>query len=148
MVNLKKIFILSFCFFFINGLMAQVSPYEVQANNPLRKTILSTIRTPTTAELGQKIEFVVDIMMSKGNWTFVSGQLQQVGGKALDKTKFVDKNYLKRGKEGLFDNNFQALLQKKKGKWVIVKRELGCTDVCWLAWRNSVKGVEDAIFPQ
>ena len=54
-------------------------------------------------------------MMVKGDWAFVNGMLQQPGGKPLDKTKFVDNDYLQHGKEGLFDDNFQAILQKKKG---------------------------------
>lgn len=148
MLRSKKIFILNFCLFLTYSLMSQVSPYEIKKGNPLRKTILSTIRTPTSAELGQEIEFVIETMMSKGNWAFVNGQMQQSGGKALDKTKFVNKEYQNLSKEGLFDNNFQALLQKKNDKWIIVKRELGCTDVCWLAWQTSVKGVDKAIFPQ
>jgi hypothetical protein len=126
---------------------AQESKHEVKVGNPLRKTILNTIRTPTEAELGQKVEFVVSSMMSKGNWAFVYGMLQQPGGKEVDTSKFADKGYAEAAKEGLFDHNFQALLQKKKGKWVIVERALGCTDVCWAGWWEK-KGVPRDIFPQ
>ena len=148
MINLEKTLILSICFCFCQMLNAQESPYVIKKGSPLRKTLLNVVRTPTSAELGQNIEFVVNTAMSKGDWAFVQGQLQQPGGKALDKTKFVDKDYLEQGKEGLFDDNFQAVLQKKKGNWVIVKRALGCTDVCWGDWINTVKGADKAIFPQ
>jgi hypothetical protein len=148
MIHSKKTVILSICLCLIHVVNAQVSPYEIKKGNPLRKTLLDVVRTPTSAELGQNVEFVVNTLLSKGDWAFVQGQLQQTGGKALDKTKFVDKDYLERGKEGLFDDNFQAVLQKKKGKWVIVKRALGCTDVCWGDWVNTVKGADKAIFPQ
>lgn len=128
-------------------LVAQVSPYEVKSGNPLRKTLLNTIRTPTEAELGQKVEFVVNTIQAKGNWAFAYGQLQQPGGKTPDAALFKDKGYKEQAAEGLFDNNFQALLQKKKGQWVIVKRALGCTDVCWADWLG-LKGVPADIFPQ
>jgi hypothetical protein len=128
-------------------LLAQVSPNEVKSGNPLRKTLLNTIRTPTETELGQKVEFVVSTIQAKGNWAFAYGQLQQPGGKALDATFFTDKGYKEQAAEGLFDHNFQALLQKKKGRWVIVERALGCTDVCWANWLGR-KGVPADIFPQ
>jgi hypothetical protein len=134
-------------FLFAGVLAAQVSPFEVKPGNPLRKTILNTIRTPTEAELGQKVEFMVSLIQAKGNWAFAYGQLQQPGGQAIDYSLFKDKDLAEQAAGGLFDNNFQALLQKKKGKWVIVERALGCTDVCWANW-FEVKGVPREIFPQ
>lgn len=148
MMYSKKVGILALFLTLTTATFAQVSPYEIKKGDPLRKTILDIIRTPTSAELGQKIEFVVSSMMVKGDWALTYGMLQQPAAKPLDKAKFVDKGYKEASKEGLFDDNFQALLQKKNGKWVIVKRALGCTDVCWLGWRDEVKGVEKAIFPQ
>lgn len=116
MIHSKKTVILSICLCLIHVVNAQVSPYEIKKGNPLRKTLLDVVRTPTSAELGQKVEFVVSTLLSKGDWAFVQGQLQQSGGKALDKTKFVDKDYLERGREGIFDDNFQAVLQTSNFK--------------------------------
>lgn len=78
-----KLFPIALFLLLNNATFAQVSPNEVKPGNPLRKTILNTIRTPTEAELGQKVEFMVNTAMSKGNWAFVYGQLQQPGGKTL-----------------------------------------------------------------
>lgn len=127
-------------------LSAQTSPYDVKVGNPLRKIILNTIRTPSEAELGQKVEFLVSNLRAKGNWVFINGMLQQPGGAAIDLNKMVDSGYLEAAQAGVFDHNFQALLQKKKGKWVILERALGCTDVCWLAWMEK-KGVPKSVFP-
>ena len=74
MINLKKTLILSICFCFCQMLNAQESPYVIKKGNPLRKTLLNVVRTPTSAELGQNIEFVVNTAMSKGDWAFVQGQ--------------------------------------------------------------------------
>ncbi len=142
-----KPFLISLTLFATASLHAQVNPHEVKVGNPLRKTILNTIRTPTEAELGQKVEFLVSTMLSKGNWAFVHGMLQQPGGAQLETKKFSDKDYAQLASEGLFDHNFQALLQKKKGKWTIVERALGCTDVCWANWLEK-KGVPKEVFPQ
>jgi hypothetical protein len=126
---------------------AQESRYEIKVGNPLRKTVLDVIRQPTEAELGQKVEFVVSVMLSKGDWAFAHGQLQQKGGAKLDYTKFTDKATREQANEGLFDDNFQALLRRKNGKWTIVKRALGCTDVCWSDW-GQTKGVPREVIPQ
>lgn len=132
---------------FCTGLSAQTpSPHDIKPGNPIRKTLLDVVRKPTVAELGQNVEFVVSTMRVKGNWAFVYGQLQQPGGQALDHSKFKDKGYREMSEGGIFDNNFQAVLQKQKGKWVIVKRALGCTDVCWLEWLD-LKGAPKEIFP-
>lgn len=142
----KSLFLIAACFAAFT-VQAQVNPHEVKVGNPLRKAILNTIRTPTEAELGQKVEFVVSAMLAKGNWAFVHGMLQQPGGAGVDPKKFTDKGYAEAAQEGLFDHNFQALLQKRKGKWVVVERALGCTDVCWAEWLDK-KGVPKEIFPQ
>lgn len=142
-----------FVFTFITALFitatltAQVSPYEVKSGTALRKTILNSIRTPTEAELGQKVEFVVSAIMSKGNWAFANGSMQQPGGKELDFSKIQDKDLKMQIEEGMFDNNFQAVLRKKGKTWVVVERAIGCTDVCWLAWKD-LKGVPAEIFPE
>jgi hypothetical protein len=143
-----KFLISCFTFIFLSAhVVAQVSPYEVKAGSPLRKVILNVVRTPTESELGQKILFNNVFMSVSGNWAFVNGMLQQPNGKDPDPSKFKDKVYRENAEGGLFDNNFQAVLQKKKGKWTIVKRALGCTDVCWLEWRQK-GGIPDALFPQ
>jgi hypothetical protein len=145
---IKKIVCFALLFLFQNMLIAQESPYEIKVGNPIRKAVLDVIRIPTNAELGQKVEFKVSVLMAKGNWAFAYGQLQQVGGKALDKNKFADKDYKSNAQDGLFDDNFQAVLKKKNGKWTLVKRALGCTDVCWAGWWDEIKGVPREIFPQ
>lgn len=145
-MTLKFLSTLAFCCAVFTTVFSQTSIYEVQTSNPLRKTILDVVRKPTAAELGQPIEFIVNGIYAKGNWAFVYGQLQQPGGKALDHSKFADKDYVEQSKAELFDNNFQALLLKKKGKWTIAERALGCTDVCWLEWADR-KDVPQEIFP-
>ena len=148
MKTIKKILFLSFFLFGKNLLFAQVSPYEVKVGNPLRKTILEVLRTPINKELGQKVEFVVNVMMQKGNWAFAYGMMQQTGGKPLDRSKFVDKEDKESAEAQIWDDNFQAVLKKKNGKWEIVQRSLGCTDVCWAGWWNEIKGAPRDIFPQ
>jgi hypothetical protein len=145
-MTFKFLTTLAFCCAVFTTVFAQNSVYEVKTGNPLRKTILDVVRKPTAAELGQPIEFIVNGIYAKGNWAFVYGQLQQPGGTALDHSKFADKGYAEQSKLELFDNNFQALLLKKKGKWTIAERALGCTDVCWLEWTDR-KDVPQEIFP-
>jgi hypothetical protein len=124
----------------------KTSPYEVKVGNPLRKTLLDVIRKPTTADLGQNVEFVVSAIRTKGAWAFAHGMIQQPGGKPLDRKQFVEKSAILMANDGVFDDNFQAVLQLKQGKWIVTKYALGCTDVCWLEWLD-LKGIPKEIFP-
>jgi hypothetical protein len=122
------------------------SPYDVKVGNPLRKTLLDVIRKPTMADLGQNVEFVVSTIRTKGTWAFAHGMIQQPGGKPVDRKKFVEKSVILMANDEIFDDNFQAVLQLKQGKWGITKYALGCTDVCWLEWLE-LQGIPKEIFP-
>ena len=108
-----------------------------------RTAIVSALRVPVEKELRQKIQFSIQTIRMQGNWAFINGEPQSANGGKPDYaiTKYADVI-----EEGMFDNNFQALLKKTGGKWKVVEFAIGCTDVCWLGW-DEIHKAPKAIFP-
>ena len=125
-----------------------VSAFAQKATTPVkgskeRTTILSALRVPVEKALKQKVQFDVETIKTQGNWAFVNGAPQNAAGEQPDYSKTEYKSAIE---EGVFDNNFQALLKKTGGKWKVVTYLIGCTDVCWLGWDKEFKAPK-AIFP-
>ena len=114
-----------------------------EKGSPERKAILDALRVPVEKELKQKIVFVTDGFKVQGTWAFVSGTPQTADGGRPDyrKTEYRDAV-----DSGAFDNNFFALLRKTRGKWRVVTKAIGCTDVCYADWWQTYKAPK-AIFP-
>jgi len=132
---------------FILGLTA-VSSFAQSVHTPEkgsaeRKAILDALRVPVEKELKQKIVFNVEHFNVSGNWAFISGDPQNESG---GRPNYRNTPYWEAVKEGMFDNNFFALLKKTAGKWKVVTRALGCTDVCYATWWKDHKAPK-AIFP-
>lgn len=119
------------------------SAYTPEKGSPERKAILDALRIPVERELKQKIVFVADNFKVQGTWAFVGGSPQNASGGEPDYRGTI---YFEAKKDGIFDNNFFALLRKSGGKWRVVTRAIGCTDVCYADWWRTHKAPK-AIFP-
>ena len=108
-----------------------------------RTAILNALRVPVEKALKQKVQFSVQTIKVRGNWAFVNGEPQNSSG---EKPDYSQTEFQEAIDEGMFDNNFQALLKKTGGKWKVVTYAIGCTDVCWLGWDKEFKAPK-AIFP-
>jgi hypothetical protein len=108
-----------------------------------RAAILNTLRVPVEIELRQKINFAIDVFKIQGNWAFVSGEPQNSSG---GRPNYRGTPYQEAMDAGAFDNNFFALLRKTGGKWKVVARAIGCTDVCYATWWKDYRAPK-AIFP-
>ncbi len=124
------------------GISAQ-SVYTPDKGSSERKAIMDALRVPVERDLKQKIVFVTDSFKVQGNWTFVSGTPQTPDGGRPDYRKTV---YREAVDAGAFDNNFFALLRKSGGKWRVVTKAIGCTDVCYVDWWRRYKAPK-SIFP-
>lgn len=122
---------------------AAQSAYTPEKGSPERKAILDALRVPVERELRQKIVFVADNFKVQGTWAFVGGTPQNANGGEPDYRGTI---YFEAKKDGIFDNNFFALLRKAGGKWRVVTRAIGCTDVCYADWWRTHKAPK-AIFP-
>jgi preprotein translocase subunit Sss1 len=127
----------------IFNLQAQ-KKYTPSVGSAERKAILDIIRKPTEKELGQTIKFTPSTFNIIGNNCFIFATIEQPNGKHPDLKLFKDKGLIMgEGEDAFFENNIQVVLKKTQGKWVIVKRVLGCTDVCWSDWYQELKLSKD-----
>lgn len=117
------------------------SVYTPDKGSPERKAILDALRVPVERDLKQKIVFVTDTLRVQGNWAFASGRPTRLDGSRPDLSNTAWKD-----DEGMFDDNFFGLLQKRGGRWRVVTHALGCTDVCYAEWWRMHKAPK-AIFP-
>lgn len=101
-----------------------------------RTAILEALRIPVEKELKQEIVFAPSEFNVLGNWAFVGGEpLAKSGGKPNYKGTIYEQDV----KDGLFDDNFFALLKKTGNQWKVVTYALGCTDVCYAIWWEEYK---------
>ena len=127
---------------FVSNAFAQTA-YTPEKDSAERKTIFAALRVPVEKELKQKIQFSTGTFKVQGNWAFLNGEPQNSSG---GQPNYKITKYKEQVEEGVFDNNFQALLKKTGGKWKVVIYAIGCTDVCWFDWWKEYKAPK-AIFP-
>ena len=140
---LKKL-LSDLCVILILGVSAFAQSVYTPAKGSTERTeILNTLRAPVEKELRQKIQFSIEHFNVSGNWAFISGEPQNASGGQPD---YRGTKYQSAADAGVFDNNFFALLRKTGGKWKIVTRLIGCTDVCYATWWKDHKAPK-AIFP-
>lgn len=140
---MKKLSVSLFAILILSCASFAQKVYTPEKGSADRTAILNALRVPVEKELKQKIQFSTDTFKVQGNWAFINGVPQGANGGEPDYaiTKYGDAI-----KEGMFDNNFQALLKKTGGKWKVVTFAIGCTDVCWYGWDKDFKAPK-AIFP-
>lgn len=121
--------------------VAQV--YTPEKGSAERTEILNTLRVPVENDYKQKIVFSVDTLRVRGQWAFLNGAAQTADGGQPDLagTKFAELQ-----ENGVYDNNFQALLRRTGKKWKVVKYQVSCTDVCYLDWWKRYRAPK-MIFP-
>jgi hypothetical protein len=138
----KSFFGLSIILIAVFSVFAQ-SVYTPEKGSAERTSILNALPAPVERELKQKIQFAVTNFKVQENWAFLDGEPQNASG---SKPKYENTAYGEAIEAGMFDNNFFALLRKSGGKWRVVKYQIGCTDVCYLEWREQYRAPK-AIFP-
>ncbi|MEP6946470.1 MAG: hypothetical protein ABJA02_11180 [Acidobacteriota bacterium] len=125
------------------ALAAAQAVHTPEKGSAERTAILDALRAPVERELKQKIVFAADNFNVSGTWAFLAGQPQSASG---DQPNYRGTPYQRAKVEGMFDNNFFALLKKTSGKWKVVTYAIGCTDVCYVDWWKRYKAPK-AIFP-
>jgi len=125
------------------ALAAGQTVHTPEKGSPERKAILDALRIPVERELKQKIVFAAEHFNVSGNWAFLGGQPQSPDG---GQPNYRGTPYEHAKDEGMFDNNFFAILRKTGTKWKVVTYAIGCTDVCYADWWRRYKAPK-AIFP-
>ena len=108
-----------------------------------REAIMDALRVPVEKELKQEIVFAPNHLKVLGDWAFISGEPLSKAGKRPDYKGTV---YAEEVENGVFDNNFFALLKRTGDTWKVSTYALGCTDVCYLDWNEKYNAPKE-IFP-
>lgn len=125
------------------GLAVSQSIHTPEKGSEERTAILDALRVPVERALKQKIVFAVENFNVSGNWAFLGGAPQSVSGGQPDYSRT---SYARAKRDGMFDNNFFAVLKKAGGTWKVINYAIGCTDVCYADWWRRYKAPK-AIFP-
>lgn len=140
---LRKILLLSAFTIALSAAAAAQAAHTPDKGSAERKAILNALRIPVEKDLKQKVVFVANDFKVAGNWAFIGGEPQSADG---GEPNYRGTRYQEAKDEGIFDNNFFALLRKVSGKWRVVTYAIGCTDVCYLDWPRKHKAPK-SVFP-
>jgi hypothetical protein len=117
------------------AVVVQAGPRSVPVGDPLRRTLLNTLRPSIEDELNQPVQFMVDRLRVQGDWAFYAGSVQQPNGRPID---FSKTRYASALENGVFDGpGTFALLRRTAGVWRVVTFVVGPTDVAYLAWPDE-----------
>lgn len=117
------------------AVVVQAGPRSVPVGDPLRRTLLNTLRPSIEDELNQPVQFMVDRLRIQGDWAFYAGSIQQPNGRPID---FSKTRYASALENGVFDGpGTFALLRRTAGAWRVVTFVVGPTDVAYLAWPDE-----------
>lgn len=112
--------------------------YAVDAigrSNPLRKVLLDSMRPRIEADLGVKVQFVVDTLQVEGEWAFMAGSVQNTDGSPID---FSRTPYAEAEAEGMFDGpTVRAIMLQQGQRWIVQAYSIGATDVVEAGWPSE-----------
>jgi hypothetical protein len=119
--------------------LAQDKVVYPKAGSKERTAILDSLRVIFAKETGLKnVKFKIQRLAVQSGHAFINFMPLDASGKPVDWSK-ATKELAQLRKEGLLDDYSQALLQLKKGKWVMRDIVIGPTDVAWSDWPTKHK---------
>ena len=117
-------------------------PHTPKQGDAERRAITDALRAPVEKQLKQKVVFRIDHLKVQNDWAFLRGVPQRPDGAALD---YKGTPYQTAVDAGAFDDGIVALLQKRKGRWQVVRFVVGATDVPYVEWDKKYRA-PSAIF--
>lgn len=111
----------------ISSAAAAESAYTPAVGTSERAEVLDALRPSIEAELGPSIEFVVEDIRVKDGWAIVHANPQSKGGKKIDWRR----HYLPSDWQMMDGLGVTAILRFSNGRWNLVERAIGATDVWW-----------------
>lgn len=101
-----------------------------------RKAIMNAARTPVSAELGQRVIFVVDTLRTDGEWAYLQAVPHQPNGSPLNwnRTPFAQS-----WQADMMSDIVMVLLRRRNGSWSVVDHVIGPTDVYWYGWVDQFR---------
>jgi hypothetical protein len=126
------------------GASTALAQHTPEKGSVERKAITDALRVPVEKKLKQSVVFNIDHLKVQDDWALLLGAPRRPNGEKLDYSKT---SYAEAVALGMFDDNISALLHKVRGRWRVVRYEIGATDVVYLDWDKQYRA-PSGIFPQ
>jgi len=120
--------------------MAAATPVTDAAT---RAAILDAARAPVTEALRKPVKFKVRHLRREGDWAFLIAEMVEPSGAPLD---YSTTPMAAPAAQGYLSRSYMALLRQQDGRWAIVDRAIGPSDVPWGLWARR-HAAPPAIFP-
>ena len=115
--------------------VVQAGPRSIPVGDPLRRTLLNTLRPSIEDELDQPVQFMVDQLKIQGDWAFYAGSVQRPDGRPID---FARTGFAEQIAEGMFDGPATyGLMHRVGGRWTVTVFVIGPTDVAYIGWPDA-----------
>ena len=130
----KRVMMLGLAVLAASGVEA--SAFEtIGRSDPLRKTLLDSMRPTIEAYIGTPVQFVVDTLQIEDGWAFFAGTPQHKDGSPID---FMQTRYAEAMEQGMFDRaTLKVLLEQNGKRWNVVSFSIGATDVVEAGWPDE-----------
>lgn len=108
-----------------------------------RVAILDAARVPVTEALQKPVKFKVSHLARERDWAFLLAQMVEPSGGPLD---YGTTPMAAPAAQGYMSHSYMALLRLREGRWVVVDKAIGPSDVPWVLWAKR-HGAPASIFP-
>ena len=118
--------------------------YSPSRGSNERKEIMNAARQPVSAEIGQQIIFVVDVLRSDGNVAYLQAVPHRTDGTKIDWTKTP---FREAWMQDAMSDVVMVLLSRVGNRWTVVDFVVGPTDVHWYGWLDRYGLPETLFYP-
>lgn len=124
-------------------LMATIVAASPVTDEATRSAILDAARVPVTEALKKPVKFQVRDLKRSGEWAFLLSDMVEQSGAPLD---YSTTPMAAPAAQGYLSRSYMALLRQQDGRWTIVDKAIGPSDVPWVLWARR-HNAPPGIFP-
>lgn len=109
-------------------------PAETAVTGEARRAILDAARAPVHDTLRKPVRFKVEQLNVQGDWAFLYADMQDDQGRPID---FAGTSLAEAASHGALSKSYAVLLKRTDGRWIVVVKSIGPTDVVWADWSRQ-----------
>lgn len=118
--------------------------YTPPPGNPLRATLMDTARGPISAEIGQRVAFVVSVFKTDGHWAYLQAKPVQPNGRSI---KWEETPFAEDMRQDFMSDVVMILMRQRDNQWRVLDHVIGPTDVHWYGWIDAYN-LPEALFAE
>lgn len=105
--------------------------YQPQRGTAERRAIMDAARVPVSADLGQSVIFVVDVLRTDGAMAYLQATPLNPDGTPFD---WLNSPYKEDWQADMMSDVIMVLLERAEVGWSVRDHIIGPTDVAWYEW--------------